>query len=130
MCTPGNIPPLCSCPHLLWWDLRRVARVVGLVALAVAVWVVVTAVPWWELVIASGYAWMLGVVAWLVVMAGAAQVSSSRRRRVQFAATRAAGARGTGTAVSRPRPTARPLPRTRAPGETVSRDRLPALRGQ
>jgi len=118
MCTPDNIPPFCSCPHLLWRDLRAVIGAVALAVVAAGLWAVV----------ASGYAWALGVAAWLVVMAGAAQVSVSRRRRAELTAaraTRAAAATRTGTAVSRPRPTARPPRRTRAPG-APSPDRLPA----
>jgi hypothetical protein len=70
MCTPENLPPLCSCPHLLWRDVRGLTRAVGVLALAAGVWLVVATVPAWE----------LGIGAWLALMCVSAAVSMGRRR--------------------------------------------------
>ena len=64
MCTPENLRPLCSCPHLAWSRLRAAA---GLAVAAAVVGEV-----WW--LAAAGYGWVLILAAWLLVMAVAGVV--------------------------------------------------------
>lgn len=70
MCTPENLRPLCSCPHLAAAAVGRVVRAVVAVALAGAVVWAVTA----------GYGWVFALVAWVGLMGVCGLVSAHRSR--------------------------------------------------
>jgi hypothetical protein len=74
MCTPENLRPLCSCPHLLWRDLRNAARVAAAGAAVAGLWAV----------IATGYAWVLVVAAFLAIPVTYALAVTARRRSRQL----------------------------------------------
>ena len=95
MCTPGNMPPMCSCPH----EGAAVPRAF----LAVAV--LAGGVAW---VIAAGYGLWLFLAGWLMLMGAAALVSQARDRRAREAAmTVIEGRVVTGSAATVPRSPAR-----------------------
>jgi hypothetical protein len=76
MCTPGNMPPMCSCPHE---SALGVAAAVKWAAVAV----IAAGIAW---VVAAGYgAWLL-LAGWLMLMGTCALVSQGRDRRARAAA--------------------------------------------